>query len=181
MSSNQSQPWSRRRFLEDRIRSISGMKDISGLEIASSIGILANIFDAFLSQVDEHHHISGPRWFLLMRLLDEESHGNQEGITPTMLSQARNVSKNTISALLRGLEDQELIERNLDKSDRRIFRIRLTEKGREITKQISPLRLLKINNLANGLKKDEREQLIRLLGKLIDSTMNDIHLPAIPI
>jgi DNA-binding MarR family transcriptional regulator len=172
-------PWRVRHLFEERIKTLSGSEDISGLEIASTIAILANFYDAYASQIDEHSNITGPRWMLLMGLLDEETRGNSDGITPTMLSQARNVSKNTTSSLLRGLEELGLIERNLDKNDRRFFRIRLTDKGRTLTKKISPKRFSGLNKLAGGLKKQEREQLIILLGKLIDSMFANGHFPTL--
>jgi DNA-binding MarR family transcriptional regulator len=166
-----------RSILQERMRILSGLEDISGIEIASSVAILANIFDALSSQVDGHGELSGARWGLLIRLFEEEKHGNCEGITPTFLSRARNVSKNTTSSLLRGLEEQGLIERNIDLNDRRIFRIRLTKKGRTLTESISPKRIAHLSNLSKGLKRNEREQLALLLDKLIQSLVNEGHLP----
>lgn len=173
-------PWKNRNLLAERLKKITGIDDVSGIQIASLLGILANIYDTYTTQIDEHSDITGPRWMVMMRLLDEESHGNFQGITPTMLSHARNVSKNTTSALIRGLEDQGLVERRLDKTDRRIFRICLTEKGRNLTKKISPNRFSRFNDLARGLKKDEREQLITLLERLIESMNSEGILPSMP-
>ncbi len=173
-------PFPDRRLMQERLKAFAGIDDVSGIEITSSIAILANLYDAFASQADEHSDLSGARWGLLMRLLEEESLGNCDGITPTFLSRARNVSKNTTSSLLRGLEDQGLIERNLDPNDRRIFRIRLTEKGRALTQKISPKRIALLSSLSNGLKKNEREQLITLLGKLIHSLIKEGHIHSFP-
>ncbi len=92
--------------------------------------------------------------------------GKPEGITPTELSHFQRVSKNTISALLRGLEEQGLIQRNLDSEDLRVFRIQLTDAGRALVLNTAPNRIAGLNKLLSGLNPEEREQLILLLEKL---------------
>ncbi len=110
--------------------------------------------------------LSGSRWRLMLRLLIEEHLGNTDGITPTELSHSQRVSKNTISALLRGLEVHNLIQRNLDPKDLRVFRIQLTDKGRELIRKAAPSRVDAINRMFSSLNKDEQLQLLTLLNKL---------------
>ena len=93
----------------------------------------------------------GPRWVLLFRLLAEERCGCGEGISPTHLSQRQNVSKNTISVLLRGLEEQGLIERTLVPDDRRAFQIRLTAAGRTLVETTAPAHIAFLNEMTAGL------------------------------
>ena len=88
------------------------------------------------------------------------------GISPTHLSRCQNVSKNTISSLLRGLEDQGLVERTLDPADRRGFHIRLTESGRVLVRTTVPEHLAFLNTLAADLTPADRDQLLALLDKL---------------
>jgi DNA-binding MarR family transcriptional regulator len=102
----------------------------------------------------------------MMRLLVEEEMGNPEGVTPTVLSHFQRVSKNTVSALLRGLEEQGLIQRDLDPADLRVFRIQLTNAGRELVLKTTPRRIEWINELLGGLEPEERVQLAALLEKL---------------
>ena len=91
-----------------------------------------------------------------MCLIGDEQLGRKEGITPTLLSRYQSVSKNTISALLRGLEEQGFIQRALDPVDHRIFRIQLTPAGRQFVQTTSPDRMMYLNQLVSGLKVDER-------------------------
>jgi DNA-binding MarR family transcriptional regulator len=79
------------------------------------------------------------------------------------------VSKNTISALLRGLEEQGLIQRTLDPQDRRLFRIRLSDYGRQVVQKEAPQRIRYLNKLASGISPEEQELLINLLAKLYRS------------
>ena len=140
--------------------------DTTGMELARLVRTVANLYRVILDESLQESEVSGPRWGLLMRLRREEIHGNLNGCTPTHLSRCQSVSKNTISALVRGLEEQGLIERTLDPEDRRGFRIRLSEAGRRLIADTAPLHLRYLNELASGLAPDEQIQLTELLQKL---------------
>jgi len=163
--------------LRQHLRELAGLQDTSGIELFSLMRMLMNLCEAIEAQRDSESGISGPRWMLLMHLYADERHGNREGITPTSLSQFRRVSKNTISALLRGLEQQGLVKRSLDATDRRRFRIQLTPAGRALVKETAPERIAYLNHMASGLSAAERAQLIELLAKLHRSLRAAANLP----
>ena len=50
--------------------------------------------------------------------------------------------------------------------DKRVFRIHLTDAGRQAVLDTAPEHVAYLNSLAAGLSEDEREQLIGLLEKL---------------
>jgi DNA-binding MarR family transcriptional regulator len=158
-----------RAHMRQHVRELVGDDDASGLELAGLIRGLANLYETAEIPPDSPLDLSGPRWFLLLRLLGEEREGNCAGVTPTALSHNQNVSKNTISSLLRGLEEQGLIQRDIDPLDKRIFRIQLTAHGRELMAIAAPLRIRHLNRLASGLAPEEQEQLYGLLVKLFRS------------
>ena len=164
----------RRAQMREHLRSLAGINDPSGVELIHMIRCAANICDALEARACDDSGLTGPRFGVLMRLLVDEVHGHAEGVTPTSLSHLQSVSKNTISALLRGLEEQGLIRRTLDPQDLRIFRIQLTNAGRELVQSTAPLRMRTVNELASGLAADEREQLMVLLGKLMHSLRDRI-------
>jgi DNA-binding MarR family transcriptional regulator len=149
-----------------QLRNLSGLADTSGIQLLSLIRLVTNLCDAIESRRSDECGLSGPRWGLLLRLMAEEEHGNQEGITPTSLSRYQSVSKNTISALLRGLEHQGLAQRALDPADYRLFRIQLTPAARELIQSTAPQRIECLNRMVSGLSEEERGQLMPLLGKL---------------
>jgi len=146
------------RFLKD--------DDLQGLEISSLIRVLANVYSAAITQDIEAGELSGPRMGILLRLMVSEESGTTQGIRPTQLSHFQHVKKNTISSLLRGLEENGLIERLPDPEDKRGFVIRITQAGKDMIKKIGPRRLKLMNELASGLDADEKAQLIHLLEKL---------------
>lgn len=152
--------------LRQQVRRLSGTDDVSGIELFTLLRVAANLAEGLEGRCCAESTLSGPRFGLLLRLLVEEQLGNAEGLTPTHLSHSQNVSKNTISSLLRGLEEQGLIARNLDRQDYRLFRIQLTPGGRQLVLATAPARLGSLNQLSAGLNPQERQSLISLLDKL---------------
>jgi len=152
-------------LLRARVREVAGDVDTTGVELLVKLRMAANQFDALADERLRDFGLSGPRWGLLVRLMAEERL-DAGGATPTHLSRCQNVSKNTISALLGGLEEQGLVERSLDAEDKRVFRIRLTEAGRAIVRVTAPQHLAFLRRLVAGLTGPEQSQLLELLGKL---------------
>lgn len=155
-----------RSHLIQHLMKYSDHVDIQGLELGSLIRILANYYSAAIIHKASLGELSGPRMGILLRLLAAEENGNLQGINPTMLSRYQHVKKNTISSLLRGLEESGLIERTLDPQDKRVFLIRITEAGKDLIKSSGPKRLAMMNDLSSGLTQEEKAQLIILLEKL---------------
>ncbi len=67
---------------------------------------------------------------VLMNLMFCEWAGECDGLNPSVISAHQGTSRNTISALIRNLEEKKLVARQLDENDRRRFRIHLTDAGR---------------------------------------------------
>jgi len=145
-----------------------GVEDISGAELSRLTKLIATGYETIFKARMRDEGLSGPRWRILLHLFMAEEMG-RPGVSPTELAQARNVSKNTVSTLLRSLEEQELISRTIAPHDRRSFIIQLTDKGRALVQERSPQHLSYLNELAGDLSPEEREQLITLLRKLYRS------------
>jgi len=156
-------------YVREKLRSLSGIEDTMGIELAQEIRLASNLYEAASVRPEAGEEMSDARWYVLLHLSLTEKLGNSEGITPTTLSKYQKISKNTISSLLHGLEEQGLIERKLDNADKRFFRIRLTEAGRELVNRDTPLRIAYTNQITSELTDVEKKQLIDLLTKLIHS------------
>jgi DNA-binding MarR family transcriptional regulator len=155
-----------RQRIHAHLYQLTGTKDLKGAEIAALIRRIANAYEMTRDRFMPECELSAPRLGLLMRLEAEERRGNSQGITPTALSHNQDVSRNTISALLNGLEEQGLIERKLDPLDRRGFRIRITDKGRKTVIEYTPRLVDFHKRLAGTLTPAEQTQLIDLLIRL---------------
>jgi len=160
-----------RAHMRSQMQNLTGLSDTSGIEVLSLIRMLTHLCEAVEARSCGENGLSRPRWGVLLRLLAEEKRGSPDGVTPTSLSRFQSVSKNTISALLRGLEEQGLVQRALDPADYRLFRIELTPAGRELIQSTAPKRIAHLNEMVSGLSASEREQLIVLLAKLYHSVL----------
>ena len=89
------------------------------------------------------------------RPLGEAMRHGPVGLSPTYLSKCQGMSKKTISSLLRSLE-QGLIERTLDPTDVRAFRIRWSSAGREIARASAPQQYRELNDLLDKLSRSLR-------------------------
>ena len=161
--------------IREQVRLLFGIQDSSGMEFFFLLQSVAHLSRLFDTRPGDERELSGPRWRLLLRLLMEEHRGNNAGCTPTDLSQSQRVGKNTISALLRGLEAQGLIQRNLDSADLRTFRIQLTQAGHDYLRDAAPARMETLNRILAGLEVEEQARLTVLLEKLQRSLLAQCH------
>lgn len=159
--------------LEDKMREVrahlsemAGGQDIRGMQIAHNIRVLGKLFDMAVARSPQFGELSGPRLGILLRLYMEAEHGNPEGVNPSTLGRFQDVKKNTISALLKSLEESGLIERNPHPTDRRASLIRVTAAGKELVRSTAPLRFGFMNEVTSSLSTTEQDDLIRLLIKL---------------
>lgn len=145
-----------------------GVSGTEGVEVLRLIRMCANTFEAMTGDKMRGENMTESRWRLLLRLRMEEKRGNLE-VNPTQLATMHNVSKNTISSLLRSLDEQGLIIQVLDHEDRRKFKVRLSDAGRKQVDASMPRHMEYLQRLTSDLTNDEREQLLVLLSKLHDS------------
>ena len=153
-----------------------GISEMHGLDLMRQIKMLSHLYGMLMTSHMQDAQLSGPRWRLLLHLHMSE-HMGRASLSPTELSRLQLVTKNTISSLLRSLEEQGLIERTLDPDDRRQFRIRLSDEGRELIRTSTPEHVTYLNQLAGDLTPDEIAQLDQLLRKLHASLVHHGDLP----
>jgi len=165
-----------RQLFIDMMAEEHGVTELSGLDLMRQIKILSHLYEALISSLMRDAQLSSPRWRLLLHLHMAEYMG-KTSLSPTELSRLQLVTKNTISSLLRSLEDQCLIKRILDPNDRRQFQISLTDEGRELVRTSTPQHMADLNQLASGLSTDEISQLQALLQKLHRSLVDHGDLP----
>lgn len=103
---------------------------------------------------------------VLMSLLFDEWLGNSQGLNPSEISAQQGTGRNTVSALIRTLEDDGLIERRLDENDRRRFNIALTEAGRQRVRQHANSYMQFVDHIFAAFSAEEMETFGALLQKL---------------
>lgn len=153
------------RALFTRLLHEIGVTETHGLELLRLVKMCNGAYDNVLGEQMRQSSLSLPQWRLLLRLLAAEQ-SPDKSVTPTELARSQRLSKNTISAHLRALEERGLIEREIDPDDLRAFRIQLSEEGRQIIRRSLPIHISFLNDLAGELTGPEIGQLEQLLAKL---------------
>jgi DNA-binding MarR family transcriptional regulator len=82
------------------------------------------------------------------------------------ISKLLHVTSPTITQLIKGLEANGLVERNIDPTDRRAVGIKLTEKGEMVTKKARDTFLASFHGLVEYLGEEQSNQLAELLSKV---------------
>ena len=110
--------------------------------------------------------MSYARYRLLMSLFFSARIDGREGLNPSEISERQGTSRNTISSLIRDLEDEGMIVRQLDNDDRRKFIIKLTNEGEELVQDHSSKHMHMIAECFSSLTEEERQQLRHILDKI---------------
>ncbi|NRF30045.1 MarR family winged helix-turn-helix transcriptional regulator [Vibrio coralliilyticus] len=131
----------------------------------SSFGWLINVvandaaktFDTELKK----HGLTIALWPTLMCLWEEE------GVTQRDIAQKSKVENSTTTRTLDKLENLGLVERQPDPNSRRAFRIYLTDEGRALKETLVPIPMAINQKLLSSLEPKERDEIIRLLQKMV--------------
>ncbi len=106
-----------------------------------------------------------PRFDLLANLHRED------GQTLAALSRRMLVTAGNLTGLVDRAERDGMVQRKPDASDRRLSRVHLTAKGRELVEALLPAHAQRVADLLSSLDAAERRELRRLLGKLRESLL----------
>lgn len=142
-----------------------GVTETHGLDLLRLVKMCNGAYDTILGEQMREASVSSPQWRLLARLLVADQ-SRDKSLTPTELARSQRLSKNTISAHLRSLEERGLIKRQIDPEDLRGFRIQLSGEGRRMMRHSLPIHIGFLNDLTTDLTGGEIEQLEILLEKL---------------
>lgn len=109
------------------------------------------------------YDLTPEQWSILNRL------GEQDGLTQTILAERTYKDQPNTARILDKLEKKELLRRADNPEDRRAFLIFLTAKGRELRESIIPITTQLNEDAAIGLKTEEYQQLLCLLGRVYEN------------
>lgn len=161
--------------IEDLISDIFQVSDENKINLFRHIKATLHLISVISGQYRKDS-LSATRVHLLVRLLVAQRRDSglvvaqrqgSAGVSPSELSQFLRVSRNTVSSLLNGLEEQGMIERELHPTDRRQFVIRITPTGEAAVLQRAPEFAGFIDGLFDVLTPEEQTALLGLLDKLI--------------
>src|SRR6476620_11668988 len=124
---------------------------------------LARVTTAYRNALERHLSVAvlhGGQVFVLFELW------KQDGLRQVDIADRLNLSAPTITKILKGLAEINLITRSRERDDARSTRIFLTDKGRNIRSEVAEQWLELESEYLKGLTDTERLILPDLLGKL---------------
>lgn len=138
--------------------------DVSPTETLQRITRLSLLQSASFARVFAHHGISFGEYLVLAAL---RRAGPPYRMNPTRLFNSVILSSGAMTNRLDRLEAMGLVERQPDPTDRRGRLVALTDRGRELVDAAVVDHLANEERLLDALDREEREQLARLLRKLL--------------
>lgn len=90
----------------------------------------------------------------------------EEGLSQRELAQRLFVSAPTVTGIVQKMERAGLVGRQPDPHDQRLMRIRLTERGREVAKQLAESFAAQAESMFEGIAPEELAALSRLLARV---------------
>ncbi len=133
-----------------------GMSDNLGQMLSDVSRLLRRAFDERARGIG----VTRPQWQVLTIL------GRHEGINQGGLAELLEVEPITLCRMVDRLQEAGLVERRPDPSDRRAWRLFLSEKANALLAELRPFALGLFDESMNGLTPAERDQLLEMLGRI---------------
>lgn len=137
--------------------------DRSAFAVIGRISRIAHLLAPELDLVFADYGLTGGEFDVLAAL---RRSGPPYRLTPTALRKALLLSSGGMTKRLAGLENQGLVRREAEASDRRLRAVTLTPDGRHLVDALLPDHIANEERLLRDLNTNERRELARLLEKL---------------
>lgn len=125
------------------------------------LSVLSNAVSAKIAKIyQQEFDLSIWQWRIIAVL------GERKGLTSTEVAQRTLMDKPTVSRAAASLIERGILERHIDRDDRRRAPMRLTDEGEAIYAAVLPRALESERELLDALSPDEAETLHRLLSRL---------------
>jgi len=146
--------------------------DVDALRIARELSFTQALMMASAEEYLRPNGLSWSKLFILLWLRAIQEAG-ERGLNPSELSEHLAVTRNTVSALLGGLERQGYITRELDPEDKRRFVIRLTPAGWDAVEGSSEPLFRHLQTLFSSMNSEQRIALVHGLVELQQAIIHD--------
>jgi DNA-binding MarR family transcriptional regulator len=150
--------------------------DVSGRHVIWRIQLIAKHLHQVIGEMamdDAGISASGASLLMHLRVLPPPHRA-----TPTFLGQRMSLTSGAMTSLVDRLEAEGYVTRQPDPDDRRGVLVTLTPSGIEIANELHEAYMRLELHLLQALRRDEREQLARLLRKLTASFEEELGAPA---
>lgn len=134
------------------------------------INDIAKLFSLGVKRESNQRGLSQGNRKLLMSLCEED------GITQFDLVKRTGLSAPTVSVSLAKMESEDIVRRENNPEDLREVKVYLTEEGKKMYGFINSSCSSIEQKMLKGLSEGEQEELVRMLGKILDNLREDSEL-----
>ncbi|WP_292461974.1 MarR family transcriptional regulator [Methanolobus sp.] len=127
--------------------------------IGKKIGFIASHNHLYIERVLEPYNLKGPMFAFLLTL------SRWDGCSQESLARHLNLSKATATRAIRDLEGEGYVSRTRDRDDRRIYRVFISDRGKQLIPVVHKTLTQWNGILLSDFSEDEKEIFARLLGK----------------
>ena len=145
-------------------RRVSGGAEINVASLVLSQAFV-NWHKAFMRVLDPYK-LTYSQWIILQTLITFSA-----PMSPTELNKYLTIEGTSISILIDGMEKRGLISRRRSRVDRRMVKVSLADRGRDMLSEIDPQVSRLIRKIFGLLSAAERKQLIALCRKVRDASV----------
>lgn len=141
-------------------------------QVGVFLNLVHNKFKQYVTEIfeDQGFNIT-PEQFLVMDTLWDEGVLSQQEIANIILK-----DKNSVVKLVDGLEERKLVRRVANKKDRRQNLIEVTPYALKIKDKITGLAMEAVNQVIEGISKDDLHTFLTVLSKMGENLNKDINL-----
>ncbi len=152
-----------RNFFTNLISEGEGLLDKNDLTVRAWFALLGGFteIERHLRRVIARKGLNLPRFDILMLLSRQP-----EGVSMGNLARELVVTKGNVTGVVKRLESDGLIERVVDKNDRRIQTVKMTDKGREVFQDHYSVYAESVSGALGHLSGDELHQLTTIMAKI---------------
>lgn len=137
-------------------------------EIAVNVNILnSRIKKCFFDKLQENGINITPEQYLVMDILWEKPSISQQNIADIIQK-----DKNSVTKIIDSLEKKNFVKRVMDKNDRRINKIELTDEGFALEKITTEVAINFMNHTIKGIDNQDLDKFVEVMRKLKDNLDN---------
>lgn len=144
------------------------LKSKIGLKLVT-IGKMSKVF-ALQSFTVKKHPIT-PEQFSVLSALAEQDGMYQRQIATYTLKDRPNITR-----IINILENMELVKRSSGVDKRKVFKIHITEKGRQVYEEVLPTILGIWSSTVEGISDEEITTALKVLGKIRENLSNNLNI-----
>ena len=141
------------------------MKKFEGYLLFRKFSIIQRFSQIFVTQHLKNNEISKCHAPILMTIY------LKEGLSQNELAEQLKFNKGAVAKLVKAIENEGYIMRVNDTRDKRVQRLYLADKGREVIPEIKTLEHDLSDILMKGFSNEEKEQLHNMLNRIIDNVL----------